>query len=206
MSITPIDLLINNNIRNIIFNYYNITNFLIYGPPGTGKTTIIQTFIKTIKDADILLIDISVDRGIDVIKDKVISYIKTLSLNNNKIIIMDEMDSLTIDAQNALNTLIDDLLYPNVHFIFVCNYNNNIILPIKSKCILLRIDILPNKQLINRCLWKLNNINIFMSKKSIKYIIKKYNCDIRKIFNFFDELSIIYNNSFIPFNLIKNRL
>lgn len=200
------DLLINDNIKNIIFNYYKILNILIYGPPGTGKTTIIQSFIKNIKDVDILLIDVCVERGIDVIKDKVIKYINQLSFNKNKIIIMDEMDSLTIDAQNTLNTLLNDELYPNVHFIFVCNYNNNIILPIISKCVSLRIDIISNKQLLNRCLWKLNTLNIILSENSIKYIINYYNCDIRKIFNYFSELSIIYEKSFIPFNLVKERL
>ena len=198
------DLLINENIKNIIFHHYTTNNFLIYGPPGTGKTTIIQSFMKNIKDVDKKLIDVSVERGIDVIKEQVMKYINTVSINEHKIIIMDEMDSLTIEAQNTLNTLINT--NPYVHYIFVCNYNNNIILPIISKCAILRIDIVLNEQLLKRCLWKLNNLNIILSEESIKYIIKNYNCDIRKIFNFFVELSIVYEKSFIPFNLIKERL
>ena len=200
------DLLINDNIKNIIFKHYNDLNFLIYGPPGTGKTTIIHSFINNINDVDKLLIDISVERGIEIIKNKVIEYINSISFHKNKIIIMDEMDSLTIDAQNTLNYFINDIKYPNVHYIFVCNYNKNIIQPIISKCAILRIDILPNKQLLERCLWKLNNLNISISENSINYIIKIYNCDIRKIFNFLNELSIIYKKSFIPFSIIKDKL
>lgn len=206
MNIQIDDLLINDNVKNIIFKHYNNLNFLIYGPPGTGKTTIIQSFMNNIKDVDKLLIDVSVDRGIDVIKNKVIEYINAGSYYDNKIIIMDEMDSLTIDAQNTLNYFVDEVKYPNIHYIFVCNYNNNIIQSIISKCAILRIDIKPNKHLLERCLWKLNNLNIIISEDSINYIIKYYNCDIRKIFNFLNELSIIYKKSFIPFSLIKDKI
>lgn len=194
------DLLINDNIKNIIFNNYDKWNLLIYGPPGTGKTTLINSFIKNVNNVDKLLINVSEDRGVEVVRETIFKFINNASYYKNKYIILDEMDSLTIDAQNVLNSLINK--YNNVKFMLVCNFVNYIIPSIVSKCLNIRINISYNKQLIDRCIWKLNNLHIFISKKSIDKVIEYYNCDIRKIFNFFSSLSILYSNSFIPISKV----
>ena len=120
---TTNELLINKNVLKVINTSNNI---LLYGPAGTGKTTIIKTLIKDLQGR-YLLINVSENRGINLIRDDIMNFIG-IDINN-KVIILDEMDSLTIEAQNTLNNLMD---ISNTKFIFVCNYINNIGLGILS--------------------------------------------------------------------------
>lgn len=121
-------------------------HFLLYGPSGTGKTSAVSSFCNELYGAQnmeqyILSINASYERGIDMVRNKIKPFCKrstTAFLRNNhtinyKIIILDEADTLTKDAQNALRRCIEIYSY-NTRFCFMCNYVCNIITPILSRC------------------------------------------------------------------------
>lgn len=187
------DVLISKDIIDIVKSPMNV---LLYGPAGSGKTTIIKTLTKTEKNNRYLVLNISEDRGINLIREEVMNFIDIDT--NNKVIILDEMDSLTADAQNTLN-MIMDIYYNdnNVKFIFVCNYVNNINPSILSKCCCLRIGSINKEMLISRVKYIICKEKVFMSEKSISYIIDYYCNDIRKILNAIESIKDTYGNNVV---------
>ena len=121
-------------------------HFLLYGPSGTGKTSAVSSFCNELygeqnMEQYILSINASYDRGIDMVRKKIKPFCKrstTAFVRNNhtihyKFVILDEADTLTKDAQNALRRCIEIYSY-NTRFCFMCNYVCNIIAPILSRC------------------------------------------------------------------------
>lgn len=197
------DLLIDNKIINILNNFS--LNILLYSAPGCGKTATIKTFINENKDKyKIKVLNISDDRGIDLIRNNVLQFINNTDVSEKKIIILDEMDSLTVDAQNMLNTLMET---KNTKFIFICNYINNISESIISKCCCIRINNIDDTKLRNRLKFILKEEQINISDISLELIILHYKKDIRKILNLFESLKYSYiDNVFIDINMVKKQL
>lgn len=123
-------------------------HFLFYGPPGTGKTSTILSLCKELylnrpREQYVLEINASYDRGIDMVRQKIKPFCKRSTTAfqtssgqhtvNYKFVILDEADTLTNDAQNALRRCIEIYSY-NTRFCFLCNYVSNIIPPILSRC------------------------------------------------------------------------
>jgi DNA polymerase III delta prime subunit len=121
-------------------------HFLFYGPSGTGKTSAVTSFCNELygennTDQYILSINASYDRGIDMVRNKIKPFCKrsTTPFTRNghivdyKFVILDEADTLTKDAQNALRRCIEIYSY-NTRFCFLCNYVCHIITPILSRC------------------------------------------------------------------------
>lgn len=121
-------------------------HFLFYGPSGTGKTSAVTSFCNELygennTDQYILSINASYDRGIDMVRNKIKPFCKrsTTPFTRNghtvdyKFVILDEADTLTKDAQNALRRCIEIYSY-NTRFCFMCNYVCHIITPILSRC------------------------------------------------------------------------
>jgi DNA polymerase III delta prime subunit len=130
-------------------------HMLFHGPPGTGKTSTIMSFCKEIYSNQhlgqcVLNINASYDRGIDMVRTKIKPFCKksmspfkyeehTIAY---KIIILDEADTLTHEAQNALRRCIEVFSY-NTRFCFLCNYISKIITPIMSRCLCQHFRELP---------------------------------------------------------------
>ena len=174
----------NENIKKTIAQYLSqndIQNLIFYGPAGTGKTTLAKLIVKNL-DCDFLYINASDERGIETIRDKVSGFASTASFKPLKVVILDEADFLTIQAQASLRNVIETFSR-TTRFILTCNYVERIIDPLQSRCQTLKI-VPPSKQDIAYHL-----INVLKEEKvdctadDLKSIINQYYPDIRKMLN-----------------------
>jgi replication factor C subunit 3/5 len=113
------------------FSIEDLPNMLFYGPPGTGKTTTIRALLKDLPNQNILELNASDHRGIETVRT-LIKEFSSIHLNGPKVVILDEADSMSKDAQGALRRIIED--FKNTRFCFICNYYKKIIDPIVSRC------------------------------------------------------------------------
>ena len=137
------------NVISMIQNNINkLPHMIFYGPPGVSKTTIIDIVSNKIygqdKKRNTLFLNASDERGIDTVRNKIKLFAKQkiYSTNKNntfkfKLIILDEADSMTSEAQTALRRIMES--YSDItRFCFICNYVNKIINPIYSRCAIFR--------------------------------------------------------------------
>ena len=181
----------NENIKKVIKQYLDqddIQNLCFYGPAGTGKTTLAKLIVKNL-DCDYLYINASDERGIDTIRDKVTGFASTASFKSLKVVILDEADFLTINAQASLRNVIETFSR-STRFILTCNYIERIIDPLQSRCQTLKI--VPPKKL--DILIHLNKIvkreNIYAVEDDLKTIVDQFYPDLRKMLNTI-QLSVI---------------
>ncbi|KAF8632952.1 hypothetical protein AX15_001555 [Amanita polypyramis BW_CC] len=136
----------------------NCPHMIISGMPGIGKTTSIhclahQMLGDAYKDA-VLELNASDDRGIDVVRNKIKTFAQkkvTLPPGRHKIVILDEADSMTPGAQQALRRTME--IYSNTtRFCLACNMSNKIIEPIQSRCAILRYSKLKDQEVLKRLL------------------------------------------------------
>ena len=183
----------------------NLPNFIFYGPPGTGKTSAIlalayELFGPRLINERVLELNASDQRGINVVRDKIIKFAKESISDPDpnypsppyKIIILDEADAITLDAQAALRKVIESAS-KITRFCFTCNYIEKIIQPIISRCVKFRfkplsIDILNERlniickfeklKINNDCINRIGEISEGDCRKAImilqncKYVLK----------------------------------
>ena len=181
----------NENIKKVIKQYLDqddIQNLCFYGPAGTGKTTLAKLIVKNL-DCDYLYINASDERGIDTIRDKVTGFASTASFKSLKVVILDEADFLTINAQASLRNVIETFSR-STRFILTCNYIERIIDPLQSRCQTLKI-VPPSKvEVAKHLAWILGEENISFVVDDIKNIVNQFYPDLRKMLNTI-QLSII---------------
>jgi len=181
----------NENIKKVIQQYLDqddIQNLCFYGPAGTGKTTLAKIIVKNL-DCDYLYINASDERGIDTIRDKVTGFASTASFKSLKVVILDEADFLTINAQASLRNVIETFSR-STRFILTCNYIERIIDPLQSRCQTLKI-IPPSKgEIAKHLVWVLGEENISFEIDDIKSIVNQFYPDLRKMLNTI-QLSVI---------------
>ena len=107
-------------------------HLLLYGRAGTGKTTLSKLLVNNI-DCDYLYINASDENSVDVVREKVKNFASTLGFADMKVIILDECDYITPNAQAALRNLMETFS-KSCRFILTCNYVERIIDPIQSRC------------------------------------------------------------------------
>ena len=156
-------------------------NFIFYGPAGCGKTSLAKLLVNNL-DCSHLYINASDERGIETIRDKVSSFASTMSFNPLKVVILDEADFLTIQAQASLRNVIETFSR-TTRFIMTCNFIERIIDPLQSRCQVLKI-VPPSKLGIFRHLKDiLNKEKIEHEDNELAGIIKTHYPDIRKMLN-----------------------
>lgn len=177
--------------ENIIKKEY-FPNLLFYGPPGTGKTTTIINLINEyqrthskINRENIIHLNASDERGIDIIRNQIQQFVKSKNFFEVgiKFVILDEVDYMTKNAQQALKYLMQSTNY-NVRFCLICNYISKLIDSLQSEFICIRFNQLPEKDIYNF----INNItekeNLYLPDSVIQTIQKTYKSDIRSMINF----------------------
>jgi replication factor C small subunit len=174
----------NQNIKQIITQYLSqndIQNLIFYGPAGTGKTTLAKLIVNNL-NCDHLYINASDERGIETIREKVAGFASTASFKPLKVVILDEADFLTIQAQASLRNVIETFSR-NTRFILTCNYVERIIDPLQSRCQVLKI-VPPSKSLVAQhlaCI--LDKEETKYQLEDIKAITNQFYPDLRKCLN-----------------------
>ena len=110
----------------------DLPHLLLYGRAGTGKTTLAKLLVNNI-DCDYLYINASDENSVEVVREKVKNFASTLGFAEMKVIILDECDYITPNAQAALRNLMETFS-KHCRFILTCNYVERIIDPIQSRC------------------------------------------------------------------------
>ncbi len=174
----------NEHIKKTINQYLgqnDIQNLIFYGPAGTGKTTLAKLIVKNL-DCEHLYINASDERGIETIRDKVSGFASSASFKPLKVVILDEADFLTIQAQASLRNVIETFSR-TTRFILTCNYVERIIDPLQSRCQVLKV-IPPTKSDVAKHLFTvLSKENIQHNTEDLKIIVNQFYPDLRKCLN-----------------------
>ena len=174
----------NETIKNKVEDYLkqgSIQNLLLHGVAGTGKTTLAKLLVKNI-DCDYLYINASDERGIDTIREKIIPFASSLGFGDVKIVILDEADYITPQAQATLRNTMESFS-GNTRFILTCNYLERIISPLQSRCQTLEIKPPSKQDVAWRCVDICKEEKVDIDNIALKTIVNAYYPDIRKIIN-----------------------
>ena len=159
----------------------DVPHLLLYGKAGTGKTTLAKLIINNI-ECDYLYINASDENNVDTVRTKVKNFASTIGFKDTKVIILDECDYITPNAQAALRNLMETFS-KHCRFILTCNYVERIIDPIQSRCQSFQI-IPPSKQEVAKHLHKiLVKENVIDKPEDIKILVETGYPDIRRIIN-----------------------
>jgi len=174
----------------------NIPNMILVGPPGIGKTTSILCLARALhkdkmKDA-VLELNASDERGIDVVREKIKGFAQkkiNLTPGIHKIVILDEADSLTEGAQQALRMIISDYA-DTTRFVLSCNDSTKLIDAIQSRCAILRFTKLTDKQILARLIEIIDQEKIVAQDDGLEAIIFTAEGDMRQAINNLQATSV----------------
>ena len=174
---------------NMIQNKY-FPNLLLYGPPGTGKTTTIINLINEYQQVSkkkslVIHLNASDERGIDIIRNQIYQFVKTKNLfeTGYKFVVLDEVDYMTKNAQQALKYLLQTC-GNNVKFFLICNYISKIELSLQHEFVCIRFNQLP-KQKIREFIQDICvKEGVQLCNETIDTIQNLHKSDIRSMINF----------------------
>jgi len=177
--------------QNILEKQY-FPNLLFYGPPGTGKTTTIINLINEYQTrhsrpnkSNVIHLNASDERGIDIIRNQIHSFVKSLNLFETgfKFVVLDEVDYMTKNAQQALKYLLQTSSN-NVRFCLICNYISKIDESLQNEFICIRFNQLPKNDIYQFIKTIAVKEDILISEDAINSIQTMYHSDIRSMINF----------------------
>jgi replication factor C small subunit len=174
----------NETVKETIQQYLDnndIPHLLLHGKAGTGKTTLAKLIVNTIK-CDSMIINASDENNVDTVRNKVKNFASSMGFAGFKIIILDEFDYMTPNAQAILRNLMETFS-KHCRFILTCNYHEKIIDPIKSRCQTFAITPPTKKDVAIQVTRILSAEKIKYDLKNVADIISSYYPDIRRILN-----------------------
>ena len=159
----------------------DIPHLLLYGKAGTGKTTLAKLIVNSV-DCDYMIINASDENNVDTVRNKVKNFASTIGFRQSKIIILDEFDYMTPNAQAILRNLMETFS-KHCRFILTCNYVEKVIEPIQSRCQTFQIVPPTKKDVAIQISKILNSEEVKFEVKDLVPIIDSAYPDIRKIIN-----------------------
>nr|CAD7399736.1 unnamed protein product [Timema cristinae] len=175
-----------------------LPHLLFYGPPGTGKTSTILACAKQLYSPEqfsqmVLELNASDDRGIGIVRGQILSFASTRTIFKSgfKLIILDEADAMTNDAQNALRRIIEKFT-ENVRFCVICNYLSKIIPAVQSRCTRFRFGPLNADQILPRLEYVIEQENVSATEDGKKALLTLAQGDMRKVLNVLQSTSMAY--------------
>jgi DNA polymerase III delta prime subunit len=166
----------------------NIPNLLLTGGAGVGKTTVAKAMCNEI-GCDFMIINGSDENGIDMVRNKITNYASSMSFSGGrKVIIIDEADYLSANAQAAFRNAIEEFA-GNCSFIFTCNFKNKIIEPLHSRCAVIEFTLKASEkssmatQFFKRIQTILSSEEIAYETPVVAELIKKHFPDFRRVIN-----------------------
>ena len=159
----------------------DIPHLLLYGKAGTGKTTLARLIVNSV-DCDYMIINASDENNVDTVRNKVKSFASTIGFKPFKVIILDEFDYMTPNAQAILRNLMETFSR-HCRFILTCNYVEKVIEPIQSRCQTFQIVPPTKKDVAIQINKILQSEGVKFEIKDLVPIIDSAYPDIRKIIN-----------------------
>lgn len=177
--------------QNVLDNGY-FPNLLFYGPPGTGKTTTIINLIEeynkkytTNSKGSVIHLNASDERGIDIIRNQILQFVKTNNFFEKclKFVILDEVDYMTKNAQQALKYLLQGSNY-NVRFCLICNYISKIDESLKNEFLCVRFNQLPKTKIKEFIKNICEKESLTITNLELDKLLEVHNSDVRSMINF----------------------
>jgi len=184
-------------ILNKLIDSNKLPHLLFYGPPGTGKTSTIMACAKKMYgdrySSMTLELNASDDRGIDVVRDQIKEFAGTRMMFSSgiKLIILDEADAMTSDAQAALRRVIEKYT-SNTRFCMICNYVNKIIPALQSRCTKFRFAPLRAEQITSRLETVVQTEGVRATELGKNAILQLAGGDLRRVLNLLQSTSMAY--------------
>ena len=159
----------------------DVPHLLLYGKAGTGKTTLAKIIAQTI-ECDMMVINASDENNVETVRNKVKNFASGAGFKGFKIIILDEFDYMTPNAQAILRNLMETFSR-HTRFILTCNYHEKIIEPILSRCQTFAVNPPSKKEVAFHVTEILNKEGIRFDIKDVADIISSFYPDIRRVMN-----------------------
>ncbi len=187
-------------LKNLLNKPNELPHLLFTGAAGIGKTTTALCLAREILGdswkRDTLELNASDERGIKMVRERVKEFASIMKLSLNqienerpfKIIILDEADEMTSEAQTALRRIIEDSS-KTTRFIFICNYLSHIIEPIQSRCVVFRFSKVPVDEVVGYLKIICKNEEIKFDEKALYKIYEHTNGDLRNSINILQSAS-----------------
>lgn len=185
-----------------IFNGGSFPHLLFYGGSGSGKTStilaILNDYFGKKKKLMVMRLDASDDRGINSVREEIKGFAekKNYFSKGIKVIILDEADSMTFDAQFALRRIIEKYS-KNTRFCLICNYDNKIIPAIKSRCVEFKYNPINKEIMINHLKGIADKEKLKYTEDSFEVLYNISKGDLRKAINLMQSASIQKNKKII---------
>jgi len=159
----------------------DVPHLLLYGVAGTGKTTLAKIITNQI-DCDVMYINASDENSVDAVRDKIRGFASSMGFRKWKVVILDEADYLTPNAQAALRNLMETFS-KSTRFILTCNYVEKVIDPIQSRCQTFAITPPSKSEVAKRLYDILNFESVDFRKEDLPILVNSGYPDIRRVLN-----------------------